>query len=188
MLEKRAFTFRWTFKSNVMKIIYSLVFVALIGGNVFSQQYTPDPAIEAEVNLQVWKPFKVAYEARDWKSFNNLHTDDMLRVNKWGGIKTGIEYKASVEKSYQRKDSRKRTIDLWFEHRIYSDDFGYEVGYYRVIYDEPGKDQLITHARFHVVLKKINGVWKIAQDWDTNMINGVSITAADFAKGTPVRF
>ena len=65
---------------------------------------------------------------------------------------------------------------------------GYEVGYYRVIYEEPGKETRMSHAQFHVVLRKENGVWKIAQDWDTGVINGVQLTAEDFAKGTPMVF
>lgn len=48
--------------------------------------------IENEINAQVWKPFKTSFEARDWKTFNSLHTNDVLRVNKHG-IRIGAEYK-----------------------------------------------------------------------------------------------
>ncbi len=166
---------------------YSLLFM-LFFANLAKGQYVPEPKIEAEVNQQIWKPFKQSYEAKDWRTFNELHSDDVLRISKWSGIKIGQEYKDRKRISYSKSTKRKQTIDLRFEHRIYSENVGYEVGYYRVIYDEPGKDRLITYSQFHVVVKKVNGIWKIAQDWDTDTINGNKVTEEDFAKGTPISF
>ncbi|GJM31607.1 MAG: hypothetical protein DHS20C18_06080 [Saprospiraceae bacterium] len=145
-------------------------------------------AIEQEVNQQLWKPFKVAWEARNWEAFNALHTDDVMRISKWSGIQLGDEYKESIKASYQKKDDRKKTIDFWLEHRIYRENMGYEVGYYRISSEEPGKEIRNYYARFHIVLKKVNGQWKIAQDWDTNNINGVPVTEEDFAKGKVLEY
>lgn len=170
-----------------MKAIYYTL-VLCICTVAFSQQYVPDPAIAQEVNEQVWKPFKKSYEGRDWKTFNDLHTDDVLRINTWSGIREGDEYKKRVKNSNQRNTQRKKTIDFWLEHRIYSETTGYEVGYYRVVNEEPGKEPTTSYARFHIVLRKEDGVWKIAQDWDTSTINGEEVTAEDFAKGTPLSF
>ena len=138
--------------------------------------------IENEINAQVWKPFKTSFEARDWKTFNSLHTDDVLRVNKHG-IRIGAEYKKSIEDSYQKPINRKRQIDFCFDQRIYKEDTGYEVGYYRIISTEKDKKPTISYGRFHVVLKKINNQWFIAQDWDTNTINEKLITKQDFETG-----
>ncbi len=148
-----------------------------------AQEYVHDTKIEQEINEQVWKPFKKAFESNDWKTFNDLHTDDVLRVSSWSGIKVGDEYKERVKRSYQRPTQQKRTIDFWLEHRIYSATMGYEVGYYRVISEEPGKDRHISYSQFHVVLRKENGVWKIAQDWDSSLVNSQRITKEDFEKG-----
>ena len=60
---------------------------------------------------------------------------------------------------------------------------GYEVGFYRVIYQEEGKENRKSYGRFHVVLKKIDGQWKIAQDWDSNSFNGRPIGQQDFDEG-----
>lgn len=155
---------------------------------VHAQQYVHNEATEKEVNDQVWKPFKLAYESRDSQAFNELHTEDVLRISQWGGIKVGKAYKDGVKQSYQKNSQRKKTIDFWFEQRIYSETFGYEVGYYRVISEEPGKKPVISHAQFHVVLKKQRGTWKIAQDWDSSVINGVKLTAEHFAKGNVLVF
>jgi dienelactone hydrolase len=50
-----------------------------------------------------------------------------------------------------------------------------QIGYYRLIYQEDGKEVYRGFAQFHVVLKKINGKWKIAQDWDTRTLLGEDI-------------
>lgn len=164
------------------KIIAVLIFLVICGYG-FSQQQ--NEKIEKEVNEVLWKPFKKAFENSDWKLFNSLHTDDVLRVNKWG-IKIGDEYKQSVKESYQGSNTQKRTIDFWLEHRIYSNDTGYEVGYFRIRSEQDDGKISEFFGRFHIVLKKIDGIWKIAQDWDTNEINGDPVTSEDFAKGVPL--
>ncbi len=168
----------------------NLLFTSLLLSSilVYAQQYVHSEATEKEVNDQVWGPFKQAYEARNWQTFNELHTGDVLRVSQWGGIKVGDAYKEGVKHAYQKNSTRKKTIDFWFEQRIYAETIGYEVGYYRVISEEPEKEPAISYAQFHVVLRKQNGMWKIAQDWDSTVINGVKLTAEDFAKGSVLVF
>ena len=61
-----------------------------------------------------------------------------------------------------------------------------EVGYLRVVTEEHGEETRYGYGRLHIVLKKISGQWKIAQDWDTNSVNGAQVTADEFAKGTPL--
>ena len=45
-----------------------------------------------------------------------------------------------------------------------------------------------NYGRFHCVIKKIDGVWKIAQDWDDDEINGRKVSAEDWAKEAPLKF
>ncbi len=167
-------------KSPRLTLMLAMLFLAT---TIYAQD---DAATAQDVNEKLWKPFKAAFEERDWEAFNALHTADVLRVNKWG-IKVGEEYRESNKKHYSQPDNRKRTIDFWLEHRIYHGDIGYEVGYYHITSQAPGEEMRSYYARFHVVLRKENGEWKIAQDWDTSEINGVPVTAEDFAKGTPLK-
>lgn len=138
--------------------------------------------LSQQIDEQLWKPFKEAYEARDAEKYIELHTDDILRITK-NGIRQGAIFKNGVIESYSRKDRPERTIDFKFEHRIHSDKIAYEVGYFKVVQAKQGAiESRATYGRFHVVLKKMDGTWKIAQDWDTDTINGTPITSKDYDK------
>ncbi|KAF9659238.1 hypothetical protein HBA12_03050 [Tenacibaculum mesophilum] len=86
-----------------MKTVYTILILLVSVALSFSQN---NGIIEKEVNQQIWQPFKKSFEARDWESFNNLHTNDVLRVNKYG-IRKGEEYKNSIQTSYQKPTTKK---------------------------------------------------------------------------------
>ncbi len=44
------------------------------------------------------------------------------------------------------------------------------------------------YGQFHIVLNKIDGRWKIVQDWNTASIGGRPITASDFSRQPHTRF
>ena len=142
---------------------------------------------ESEINAQVWKPFIEAYAENDVEKYNGIHSDDILRVTKWG-IREGESYKNRNIENFAKKTDVVKKIDFRFEHRIHEKDVAYEVGYYKLEYV---KENIVTgthYGRFHVVLKKIQGVWKIHQDWDTSNINGHEVGAEDFSKLLPTAF
>ena len=168
------------------KLLFISLFVLLISSTAFSQSEAKK--IQNEINTKIWKPFIVAYNNLDAKAFNALHTDDVMRVNQWG-MRIGEEYKASNTKNFEKSKAKgaKRTIELWLEDRQTNASTSYEVGYYKVTnYSDEGEK--IFYGRFHVIIKKINGEWKIAQDWDTNQVNGIKITEEDYTKNTPLTF
>lgn len=162
-----------------MKNFLFLVLFCMALAPINAQGDNQKVQIEDHVNKEVWKPFKNSYEKRDWETFNSLHTDDILRVHD-GGIRQGQEYKDDIKTNYQRVSERKTQIDFVMERRMYKEDLGYEVGFYRVIYKEKGKEDRMSYGRFHVVLKNIDGTWRIAQDWDSNSFNGRPIGEKDF--------
>ena len=159
---------------NLLFLLLLLLFTAGI-----EAQHKTDPAISAEIDEQVWNPFRTAYNSYDGATYNNLHTDDVLRVTSWG-IKLGEVYKKSILERYGRPNNPKREIDFRLQHRIHEGDVGYEVGLYKVVTQKADGTERVSIGRFHVVLKKIDGTWKIAQDWDESTINGVAITLEDF--------
>ncbi len=168
---------------KTQKTIITLLFL-FITSSVFAQK-----DIEKEVNETLWKTFVESWKANDHKVFNSIHTDDVLRVNAWE-IKVGEEYKKSNTANMQKGSggTAERNIQFWFEHRVYSGNMGYEVGYYKISVKVPNQEEQNYYARFHVVLRKESGQWKIAQDWDTNDINGHKVSEADWAKGKALIF
>ena len=133
-----------------------------------------------EIDEQLWKSFVKSYNSRDGESHIKIHTNNVLRITT-NGIRQGKEYQDQILKSYGRKGQSKREIEFKFEHRIHTPDIAYEVGYFKVtIFRKDKTDEY--YGRFSVVLKKEDGRWKIAQDWDIDEINGVKITKADYEK------
>ncbi len=160
-----------------MKKILLLLFLSTL--TVFAQEDQKQD-FSKEIDEQLWKAFSKAYNARDAEAYIALHTDDILRITK-EGIRKGQAFREGIKKSYSRPNAPKREIAFKFEHRIHTDDTAYEVGYFRVkSFDANGTKEYF--GRFSVLLKKVDGQWKIAQDWDVDNINGIPITEDDYNK------
>lgn len=162
-----------------MKKVVLYIWVAFVTTLSYSQEKIK-PDFSKEIDEQLWSEFVKAYNSRDAKKYIALHTEDIVRITK-SGIRRGQEFRDGIIASYGREGQPKRTIDFKFEHRIHAKDMAYEVGYFKVTYSKEGKEESY-YGRFSVVLRKEDGRWKIAQDWDVDEINGVKITAADFEK------
>ncbi|WP_424962141.1 YybH family protein [Ekhidna sp.] len=140
---------------------------------------------QEEINQQVWTPFTRAWETNDGKAYNAVHTDDVWRINP-GRLLIGDEYKKmNIERMTGQQ--RDRIIEFTFETRTANVDNAYEVGYYRIT-DRSEDEPKYFVGRFHVALKRVDGVWKIAQDWDTDEINGEKITAESLQKRDFIHF
>ncbi len=146
-------------------------------------------SIENEINQAVWKPFMESWASYDAVTYNSLHTDDVLRPGR-NSLTVGQDYKDRNTRSFAASAERngKRSIHFSFEQRVYSENRGYEVGYYKVIDQREGQAARTFYGRFHVVLRKENGQWKIAQDWDTNSLRGKPISQEDWDRATPLEF
>ena len=160
--------------------IIASAFMLIVSG-LYAQD-SQQAATERLINNQVWKPFKRAWEARDAEAYFKVHTKDVLRITP-RGILEGKAYRDDISRRYADKAPNKRTIDFWMEHRIYNEDTGYEVGYFRITSHKEDGQKDYYYGRFSILLRKENKQWKIAQDWDIDQVNGREITGDDFAKG-----
>ncbi|SEC42057.1 conserved hypothetical protein [Tenacibaculum sp. MAR_2009_124] len=165
-----------------MKRAYSLLIFFISITSIFSQAKIESTEITKEIDQQVWFPFIKAYNSRDWKAFNDLQTDDVLRVNTYG-MRMGSEYKEKIKKNFQKPVSNVEQIEFSFAQRIHKKNTAYEIGYYKVTYKKKNPKFKTHFGMFHVVLKKEDGVWRIAQDWDGDSVNGKPITQQDFDRG-----
>ncbi|NER17583.1 DUF4440 domain-containing protein [Spongiivirga citrea] len=149
---------------------------------------TDSTAIQNEINDIVWKPFKQAFSKLDAAALNALYANEVLRVTP-DGIDTEELFKTKNIKRFKESSSAGVSIvlDFWFDSRHTNKRYSYEVGFYRIAATLNGKTTY-NYGQFHIVLQKINGQWKITQDWDTTTINGHTISKIDFGKQKPITF
>jgi len=143
---------------------------------------------QQEIDQQVWAPFTQAYESANAVALNALYADEVLRVTPEGIDTEGHFKKENLQRFSGRKNSNITTeLDFWFEHRQTIADTSYEVGFFR-IKSSSNNETSTFYGQFHIVLKKINGQWKITQDWDNSFVRGQNISEADFKKKAPLVF
>jgi ketosteroid isomerase-like protein len=138
-----------------------------------------------EIDRDIWMPFSEAYAASDADKYLALHTPDFIRANggTYSGIQNLTEYTAEIKAGFARsKGSGKPVqIDFTFFERIAGPETASERGIYRYASVNKNGENRNYYGKFHVFLRKINGTWKIAVDYDSD--EDGSIGEADFAAG-----
>lgn len=140
-----------------------------------------------EINEQVWIPFIKTFNERDTKGFISLHSKDAVRSPRDSKmVWNRNEYFRQQEKgdTQGKKSGTDRQLELRFTERIANDDLAIEVGIYKTTSINPDGLARSFYGRFHVVLRKENGVWKILVDTDSSENN--SITEKDFLAASPM--
>lgn len=141
-----------------------------------------------EIDQQVWKPFIEAFEGLDGEALNKLYAESVLRVTP-AGVDTEETFKVSNLRNFKQRKAAGATIklDFWLDTRQTTPSLSYEIGFFRITSTLNGNTN-INYGQFHIVLEKINGVWKITQDWDSGTVNGKELNAEDFARKKPLSF
>ncbi len=179
-----------------MKLGYALPFLlipifALAQTTQFPHIHIPQDSANIlrlkEINRFIWTPFAAAYATGDADKYIGLHTADFIRATggDWSGIKNLEEYRASSQRQFNRdKDSGRRSeIAFTFFERVAGPTAASERGIYKyTVIDKDGK-RAYYYGKFHVFLRKINGTWKIAVDYDSD--EDGSINDEDFSAGLP---
>ncbi|MEM1322775.1 MAG: hypothetical protein AAGG75_21095 [Bacteroidota bacterium] len=144
-------------------------------------------SVQQVINQTVWKPFMEAFGQLEAERLNSLHTKDVLRATSWT-IREGEEYFENNKRRFakNKKEKRHYALELRLDEYKATDKVAFNTGYYKTQTITEGKVSRTSYGRFHVILRKVDGVWKIAQDWDSNKINGVRVTEADFLKAAPI--
>ena len=125
-----------------------------------------------EINDQVWIPFVRSFSNGDEEAFKSVHSKDVIRVEQDGKRIFGHDiYLRKVPDSVKAIWSKwTKKIELRFIQRIAGDGKAFEIGYYRTTSNniETGEKR-VRIGKFHVLLRKENGVWKILMDADTSV-------------------
>lgn len=148
-----------------------------------AQAQTP----QAEINKHVWESFITSFNNHQADAFMAVHSKDVVRSARDGKtVWNWDEYKKSQTEGDQLdlNAKRKRTLTLRFTERIASNDLAVEVGVYKTSYLLADGKTMDYYGRFHVVLRKENGTWKILVDTDSSE-NG-TISEKDFLAAKPI--
>lgn len=160
----------------------------ILGVSLLTRAQSID-TLHAEIDAQVWKPFKQAFENLDAQALNATYADEVLRVTP-DGIDTENAFRAKNVERFTRNKADGVTIalDFWFDSRKTNTTTSYEVGFYRIRFTSKNGDASVVCGQFHIVLKKRAGKWKITQDWDTTTFNGKVIDEKDFNRKAALKF
>jgi ketosteroid isomerase-like protein len=154
---------------------------ALFCSSVFSQ--TP----QQEINSEVWKPFLSSFNNRDTRAFMDVHSKQVVRAPRDSKVVWNWDeyFQAQERGDKNEKASRnKRELELRFTERLANKDLAVEVGVYKTTYIQQNGSRKSYYGRFHVVLRKENGIWKILVDTDST--EGNTITEEHFLAGQPL--
>jgi ketosteroid isomerase-like protein len=142
--------------------------------------------IRKEINEQVWMTFIKSFGSGDKKLFKSVHSKDVVRVMQDEGEIFGYDqYFKIIPDSLKAKWANwKKNIELRFTQRISGEDKAFEVGFYKTTSTNiQTGEQRKSFGRFHVLLRKENGTWKIVMDADT--AEGAS--EENFNKASPLQ-
>jgi ketosteroid isomerase-like protein len=134
-----------------------IILLATIPASSLAQNHQKD------INEQVWKPFIKSFNEGNNDGFKAVHSKDVLRVEQDNN--KVLDYDQYFPKN-PPKWPGKNNIELRFLQRIASEDQAFEVGYYKSTHTSADGKVRIGYGKFHVALRKENGVWKILVDAD----------------------
>jgi len=148
--------------------------------------WSQDNKFTKEINEQVWMTFIRSFGSGDEELFKSVHSKDVVRVIQDDGEIFGHDqYFKKIPDSIKAKWSNwKKNIELRFTQRISSEDKAFEVGFYKTTSTNiQTGEQRKSFGRFHVLLRKENGTWRIVMDADT----GEGASEENFNKASPMQ-
>ena len=153
-----------------MKRLFTILFSISIL-TAYCQDY------QREIDNQVWKPFIASFNALDTEAFMALHSKDLIRSLGDSKVILGWNeyFKNQQESDKRSKESgTKRVIELRFIERISNSSQAVDIGIYKAtVSTNDGKSASYSYyGRFHVVLRKESGTWKILVDSDSSKGTG----------------
>jgi ketosteroid isomerase-like protein len=162
-----------------MRKIFFFLFVASSALNAQDAQ--------KQINEQVWKPFIKTFNEHNTSGFMTVHSKDVTRSPRdsksvWNWEEYSKEQAAGDQQDI--KEKRKRTLELRFTERINSKDRAIDVGVYKTSYLLQDGSKQDYFGRFHVVLRKEKGIWKIFVDTDSS--EGNMIGEKEFLRASPM--
>lgn len=159
---------------------YCLIFLISISSAASAQH-------EKEINDQIWKPFIASFNEFDTDKFMALHSKELVRSSR--DSKTVLNWDQYYQEQQQgdirsKTEQRKRQLELRFIERISNASQAIDVGIYKTTSINNKGERRSFYGKFHVVLRKENGIWRILVDTDSSESN--TISESDFTNASPL--
>ena len=122
------------------------------------------------IDEEIWAPFRAAYAAGDADAYLALHDPALIRAGGAGGEVLGHEaYAEQIRGFFAVVASRgdRAAIDFRFTERLSTDDLASERGHARVTISLADGTERVSYTRFHVLLRRVDGRWRIVADYDS---------------------
>ncbi len=142
---------------------------------------------QKEIIDQVWRPFIKGFNDSNTDLFMSVHSRDVIRSSR--DDKSILNYKEYLEMQ-RRGDEKllakgsKKIIELRFSERFASNDFAINVGIFKTSIILKNGQQSDYYGRFHVIMRKESGYWKILVDTDST--EGRTIDERSFLNAAPM--
>lgn len=153
----------------------TLIFFLLIASLTLNAQTNTDYL--KEINRDIWLPFIEAYGTLNMEKYKSLQSEDFIRAE--GNDKrlpTYKDYFNNVDSWFadMKKEGRKLAIAFRFTERFANGKVASERGIYELkSFDANGKETWKGYGKFHVFMRKIEGIWKIVVDYDSTEGNTI---------------
>ena len=131
--------------------------------------FSQTDSLQKQINDQVWKPFIQTFNNDDNQGFRKVHSPELIRVMSDDNQVLDYEdYLRPVDDSVKAQWGKwSHHIELRFLQRIASNGKAFETGYYKTTtINADTKEKRVSYGKFHVLLRKENGEWKILMDQD----------------------
>jgi ketosteroid isomerase-like protein len=162
------------------------LFVSLISAVILFQDLKAQgDSLQKQINDQVWKPFIKSFNSGDEEGFKAVHSRDVIRVMQDGQQNFGYEryFQKSPDSVRVKWENWKKEIELRFLQRIAANGKAFEVGFFKTRSFNPSTGETRTgYGKFHLLLRKEEGRWKIFMDADAKEGTDESV----FEKATPM--
>ncbi len=166
-------------------LLHAIVVAAGVVTAAWAQQSAPprptDPALLAELDRDIWRPFVAAYAARDAEAYLALHTAALVRVPAdMKRVQTTEQWRSSMRAMFRQMNERGDTaaIAFRFNERLAGAEAASERGVYELTIKTADGSVQRFYGRFHTIARKEQGRWKLAVDYDSS--EGGAVDAAAF--------
>ncbi|WP_282043159.1 nuclear transport factor 2 family protein [Winogradskyella flava] len=118
----------------------------------------------------VWAKFYKAFETLDYTLMGEIHSKDLVRVSGGNRILDYDTYINNYKTGFERDKKAGQTSDisLRFFERLCDGNTSSERGIYKLVRNKDTDNEQSYYGQFHVIMKKLDGEWKITMDYDSS--------------------